>query len=65
MPRCFRLPYPAANPANPLNPTMPNLFSELRLGALDAPNRIFMAPLRRCRAGEEHIANALMAVHYA
>ena len=65
MPRCFRLPYPAANPANHLNPTMPNLFSELRLGALDAPNRIFMAPLTRCRAGEEHIANALMAEHYA
>jgi hypothetical protein len=31
----------------------------------DAPNRIFMAPLTRCRAGEEHIANALMAEHYA
>jgi N-ethylmaleimide reductase len=24
-----------------------------------------MAPLTRCRAGEEHIANALMAEHYA
>ena len=44
---------------------MPDLFSELRLGALTVPNRIFMAPLTRCRAGEEHVANALMAEHYA
>jgi N-ethylmaleimide reductase len=44
---------------------MPNLFSELRLGAITAPNRIFMAPLTRCRAGDTHIANDLMAEHYA
>lgn len=44
---------------------MPTLFSELRLGALTVPNRIFMAPLTRCRAGEAHIANDLMAEHYA
>ena len=44
---------------------MPTLFSELRLGALTVPNRIFMAPLTRCRAGEEHLPNALMAEHYA
>ena len=44
---------------------MPDLLSELRLGALSLPNRIFMAPLTRCRAGEEHVANALMAEHYA
>ena len=44
---------------------MPTLFSELRIGAVTAPNRIFMAPLTRCRAGVEHIANALMAEHYA
>jgi N-ethylmaleimide reductase len=44
---------------------MPTLFSELRFGDLTAPNRIFMAPLTRCRAGEEHIANALIAEHYA
>ena len=43
---------------------MPSLFDPLRLGALTVPNRIFMAPLTRCRAGEEHIANALMAEHY-
>ena len=44
---------------------MTRLFDPLRLGALTVPNRIFMAPLTRCRAGEEHIANALMAEHYA
>ena len=44
---------------------MPNLFSQLRLGALTVPNRIFMAPLTRCRAGDSHIPNALMAEHYA
>jgi N-ethylmaleimide reductase len=44
---------------------MTSLFDPLRLGALTAPNRIFMAPLTRCRAGEEHVANALMAEHYA
>ncbi len=44
---------------------MPTLFSELQVGALSVPNRIFMAPLTRARAGEEHIANALMAEHYA
>lgn len=44
---------------------MPNLFSEIQLGSLKLPNRIFMAPLTRTRAGEAHVANALMAEHYA
>ncbi len=44
---------------------MTSLFDPLRLGALTVPNRIFMAPLTRCRAGEEHVANAMMAEHYA
>jgi len=44
---------------------MTSLFDPIRIGALSAPNRIFMAPLTRCRAGEEHIANTLMAEHYA
>ena len=44
---------------------MPSLFSPLRLGALSVPNRIFMAPLTRCRAGASHLANALMAEYYA
>lgn len=44
---------------------MTTLFSPLKLGALTAPNRIFMAPLTRCRAGVEHLPNALMAKQYA
>lgn len=44
---------------------MPTLFSELPLGPISAPNRIFMAPLTRCRAGAGHLPNALMAEHYA
>lgn len=44
---------------------MNTLFTPLKLGALHVPNRILMAPLTRCRAGEEHIPNALMAEYYA
>ena len=44
---------------------MPTIFSPLALGAVTAPNRILMAPLTRCRAGSVHMANALMAEHYA
>ncbi|WP_300333756.1 alkene reductase [Accumulibacter sp.] len=44
---------------------MTDLFTPLRVGALDTPNRIFMAPLTRCRAGGEHMANAMMAEYYA
>jgi 2,4-dienoyl-CoA reductase-like NADH-dependent reductase (Old Yellow Enzyme family) len=42
-----------------------NLFKPLRLGELALPNRIIMAPMTRCRAGEERIPNALMAKYYA
>jgi len=44
---------------------MPNLFDPLRIGDLDLPNRVVMAPLTRLRAGETHIPNALMANYYA
>lgn len=44
---------------------MTNLFSPLKVGAMTAPNRIFMAPLTRCRATAEHVPTALMAEHYA
>ncbi|HEY5762311.1 MAG TPA: alkene reductase [Rhodocyclaceae bacterium] len=44
---------------------MTDLFSPLRLGAIEVPNRIFMAPLTRCRAGDSHVANSLMAEYYA
>ncbi len=32
------------------NPTVPSLFTPLQLGPLTCPNRVFMAPLTRCRA---------------
>ena len=44
---------------------MTTLFNPLKVGALTVPNRIFMAPLTRCRAGVEHDPNAMMAEYYA
>jgi N-ethylmaleimide reductase len=41
------------------------LFKDLTLGNLHISNRIWMAPLTRCRAGLEHIPNDLMAEYYA
>lgn len=41
------------------------LFTPLQLGAITVPNRIFMAPLTRCRATADHLPTALMAEHYA
>ena len=41
------------------------LFEPLDLGQLQLPNRIVMAPLTRCRAGETRVPNALMAEYYA
>jgi 2,4-dienoyl-CoA reductase-like NADH-dependent reductase (Old Yellow Enzyme family) len=43
---------------------MTHLFSPLRLGDLDLPNRIFLAPLTRARSGPLRIPNALMAEYY-
>lgn len=43
----------------------PELFRPLKVGALELPHRIVMAPLTRCRAGLEHIPNELMATYYA
>lgn len=42
-----------------------SLFTPLKVGALTVPNRIFMAPLTRCRAEAGHVPGALMAEHYA
>ncbi len=44
---------------------MPSLFDPIRIGDLDLPNRIVMAPLTRSRAGAERLPNALMAQYYA
>jgi 2,4-dienoyl-CoA reductase-like NADH-dependent reductase (Old Yellow Enzyme family) len=44
---------------------MPSLFDPLKIGDLIVPNRIFMAPLTRSRAGADRIPNRLMAQYYA
>ena len=44
---------------------MPSLFDPIQIGDLKLPNRIFMAPLTRCRAIDRRIPNALMAEYYA
>lgn len=44
---------------------MTDLFSPLQLGAIRAPNRIFMAPLTRTRTVGDHVPSDLMVKHYA
>jgi N-ethylmaleimide reductase len=43
---------------------MQNLFKPLRIGSITLPNRILMAPLTRCRSGEDHIPGELMLEYY-
>ena len=43
---------------------MPTLFDPIRLGALQARNRIFMAPLTRGRSTRDHVPVAMMAEYY-
>src|SRR5689334_10929726 len=42
-----------------------SLFKPLRIGELDLPNRVVMAPLTRCRASAAGVPNMLMAQYYA
>ncbi len=44
---------------------MTDLFSPLKLGAVEIENRVLMAPLTRCRADENHVPTDLIAEHYA
>jgi N-ethylmaleimide reductase len=44
---------------------MPTLFDPIRLGAIEAPNRILMAPLTRARGTREHVPTPIMADYYA
>lgn len=41
------------------------LFTPVRLGALALPNRVLMAPMTRCRAGDGEVATEAMARYYA
>ncbi len=43
---------------------MPDLFDPLRLGAIEAPNRILMAPLTRGRADRDAVPTPVMADYY-
>jgi N-ethylmaleimide reductase len=43
----------------------PDLFTPIQLGPLALPNRIFMAPLTRCRASEGHVPNELNSEYYS
>ncbi|WP_282338959.1 alkene reductase [Pseudomonas sp. PS02288] len=43
---------------------MPTLFDPIKVGDLELPNRIIMAPLTRCRADVGRVPNALMAEYY-
>lgn len=44
---------------------MSDLFSPVKLGALELQNRILMAPLTRCRADADHVPTPIMADYYA
>jgi N-ethylmaleimide reductase len=43
---------------------MPSLFDPIRLGAVEAPNRILMAPMTRARATRDHVPTELMTTYY-
>ncbi len=44
---------------------MTSLFDPIRLGAIQAPNRIVMAPLTRARGSRAHVPTPIMAEYYA
>jgi N-ethylmaleimide reductase len=45
---------------------MPNLFTPIRMGSIQLPNRIVMAPLTRMRAGSiDHVPTQLQADYYS
>lgn len=44
---------------------MPDLFDPVKLGDIEAPNRILMSPLTRARATRGHVPTHIMAAYYA
>jgi len=44
---------------------MSNLFEPIKVGEINLPNRIVLAPLTRCRASAGRVPNELMAEYYA
>ena len=49
----------------PLPNKASDLLTTLRVGPYTLKNRVFMAPLTRCRAGDDHTPGALMQTYYA
>ena len=47
------------------SPPTKTLFDPIRLGAIESPNRILMAPLTRGRATRDHVPTPIMAEYYA
>ena len=43
---------------------MPSLFDPIRIGAIEARNRVFMAPLTRGRATRAHVPTPIMVEYY-
>ncbi|REG50123.1 NADH:flavin oxidoreductase/NADH oxidase family protein [Paraburkholderia sp. BL6669N2] len=43
---------------------MTALFDAIRLGEIEAPNRIFMAPMTRARGTRDHLPTSIMAQYY-
>lgn len=43
---------------------MPSLFDPITLGAIEAPNRILMAPLTRTRSTDDHVPTDIMIEYY-
>lgn len=43
----------------------PNLFKPIKIGSLELPNRIVMAPLTRMRAGKSNVPTQMNATYYA
>jgi 2,4-dienoyl-CoA reductase-like NADH-dependent reductase (Old Yellow Enzyme family) len=58
-------PAQSATDKGPAASLHPALFSPVRIGALDLPNRVVMAPLTRARAGTDQVPTAMMARYYA
>jgi N-ethylmaleimide reductase len=44
---------------------MSSLFDPIKIGTLDCPNRIWMAPLTRGRGTRDHVPTEMMATYYA
>ena len=44
---------------------MPSLFDPIKFGAIEAPNRIVMAPLTRGRSTQAHVPTDIMQTYYA